>query len=251
MIVSRRLSRSLGRISLLFAFVVTLATAMWSGSAHAQSFDEALTSITPYALFQSSTLTGSGNVITAIRVPVVTSAGKVVYKDVTVQFDVDSAGDLTLTGGFPEVVASKTPLTSHFIAGNYGGPGSLANFLITVSGPGVAPGGATEWSLGTASGANSCTYPAMASWYVGSLSSSPIYSRLKAASITSTAWSYGVGGLPDNTACGDSYTYTWNHGSLLGLSQTGNAITVASFTNGYGNSDHNYPVDQITYTLQQ
>jgi hypothetical protein len=96
--------------SLLPALLATLATAMWAGSAHAQSFDDALTSITPYALFQSSTLTGSGNVITAIRVPVVTSTGQVIYEDVTVQFHVDSAGNLTLISGFPTVVNSKTLL---------------------------------------------------------------------------------------------------------------------------------------------
>ncbi len=113
--------------------------------------------------------------------------------------------------------------------------------LITVSGPGVAPGGATEWSLAATTGANGCTYPSSATWYVGPLSSSPLASRLAAAKITSTALSYGVIG-------GEECFYTWPNNALIGLSQTGNKITIVSFTlNGV---DYNVPVDQISYTLQ-
>jgi hypothetical protein len=64
-------------------------------------------------------LTGSGNTVTATLIPVVTSTGGVVYKDVTLQFVADAAGNLTLASGFPKVVPSATFITSTFKAGRY------------------------------------------------------------------------------------------------------------------------------------
>lgn len=197
----------------------------------------------PYALFQYSTLTGSGNTITATWIPVVTSNGTT-YKDVTIQFDVDSKGNLTIAAGYPQVVAAPTPLTSSFVAGTYGGPTAIygGGMVITVSGPGIAPGGATEWSLASsASEKTNLTYPNSATWYVGPIASSPIAARLSKAGITSTAWYYGVGGSLDGEP--------WAANSLLGFSQVGKALTIVSFTDGTG--DHSLPVGQVTYILSQ
>jgi hypothetical protein len=192
----------------------------------------------PYALLQYSTLTGSGNTITAAWVPVVTSKGTT-YQNITLLFDVSAEGVVTLASGYPVVVPAPTNLVSSFKAGNYVGPSTIlsGDALITVAGPGVTTGGATEWTLGATTNANGCTYPSTATWYVGPIADSPLAARLKAAGITSTAWSYGVG-------TGSCYN-DWGTDTLIGVSQVGNSITIVSFT--YAGTDKNEPVDQITY----
>lgn len=226
-------SSSLGRATRLATFV-TLFTA-WPFVARAQA---------PYALLQNSAIIGSGNTITATQVPVVLGSGVTVYVNLKLQFDVDSTGNLTVSSGYPQVFASPSLLTSSFIAGTYVGPNSINNGenIITISGPAVTAGGATIWTLTTPSGASSATYPATASWYVGPLASSPYAARLKAAGITSTAWSYGVLGGPSLDG--------WFSNGLIGVSQVGNTLTFASFTADFG-KDSNLPFDQITYTLKQ
>jgi hypothetical protein len=200
----------------------------------------------PYAQFSNSTLTASLNTIVASWVPVVTATGTT-YQNVTIVFNVNASGNLTVAPGYPQIVAAPSVIVSNFEAGTYVGPSSVysGNALISVSGPGVTTGGATEWSLAVATGANGCTYPTSATWYVGKLTNNPLYSRIKAAGITSTAWNYGIIGSDQCTIDGG----LWDTGALIGLSQTGNTITIVSFTSGV--TDHNVPIDQITYTLKQ
>jgi hypothetical protein len=195
----------------------------------------------PYALFQYSSLTGSGNTINATEVPVVTSSGQTIYVNLDLQFNVDSVGNLTLTPGYPKFTPAPILLTDSFMAGKYVGPSTIfgGNMIVNVSGPGVMSGGATQWSLSSASGAYVYTYPSSATWYVGPLASSPLAARLSKANLTSTAWSYGIGS--------SVYGGVWSTGTLIGVSQVGNTITIVSFTrNGV---DSNLPVDQVTYTL--
>lgn len=215
---------------------LVLAFAAWALVTGAQ------TATTPTAMFQYAMLTGTGNTINATQVPVVTSSGVTVYVNLAMQFDVDANGNLTLSSGFPQITQAPTLITAGFMTGRYVGPSTLygGKALVTVSGPGVTDGGATEWSLSAATGADACTSPGSAYWYVGPIANNPLAARLSKAGITSTAWSYGVG----TAAC---FTYTWAPNTLIGVSQTGNSIAIASFTkNGI---DSNVPVDQITYTL--
>src|SRR5438270_13092012 len=81
----------------------------------------------PFALFQYSTLTGSGNKITATQIPVVTASGITVYVNAILQFDVDSSGNLTLSSGYPQIFAAPTLLASSFKAGRYVGPSTISN----------------------------------------------------------------------------------------------------------------------------
>ena len=201
----------------------------------------------PSSLFQYSSLTGSGNTITATRVPVITAAGTTIYKDIVVQFDVDADGNLTLTSGSPQIADAPPLIVSSFKAGTYVGPSTILNgkALITVSGPGVSAGGATTWSLTTPAGSNVCTFPSSATWYEGPSTNSPLADRLTRARITSTAWSYGIIG---SAGCSGSNAVYWVNGSLIGVSQTGNTLTIASFSDSGGN-DKSTPLDQITYTL--
>jgi hypothetical protein len=183
----------------------------------------------PYALFERSTLTASGNTINAIQVPVVLASGITVYLNLSLQFLVDSTGNLTLASGYPQVTPSPILLTGSFVAGKYAEP-DTSKYTLNVAGPGVLDGGVTQWT-----GAGSCGFTA--TWYTGPIASNPLAARLNKAGITSTAWSYGVG-----LVCG----FSGSTNSLIGVSQVGNTLTFVSFTNG---ADFNLPVGQITYTL--
>ena len=79
----------------------------------------------PYALFEQSTLTGSGNTIKATQLPVVVSPGVVVYLNLTIQFNVDANGNLTLSAGFPQAVTAPPLTTASFTAGRYVGPTTI------------------------------------------------------------------------------------------------------------------------------
>jgi hypothetical protein len=234
------------RAAWLAALVVVLST-MWVTADRAQTRNDTqakTTTFTPYALLQYSTLTGTGNTITATWVPVVTSTGTV-YQNVTLEFTVESNGTLKVAGGYPKVVATPPVVVSSFEAGNYQGPstvlGGLA--LISVSNPGITSGGSTEWSLASSSGASGYTYPNTATWYVGPMSSSPLLTRLTNAGITATQYSdYGGWGV----SSGQDY---WGTNALTAFSQTGNSLTILSFTPYDSSTDSSEPVSQITYTL--
>jgi len=206
---------------------------------------------TPYAEVQYATLTGSTDVINVTMLPLVTPTG-IVYKNVTVPLavSVSSAGVVTLTAGTPTVVTAPTPVVSNFVAGPYVGPGvtgSAETQLLTLAGPGVTSGGATEWSITTRPGATGCTFPTTATFYVGPLAGNPLYPRLQKAGINSTAYSYGVMG--SQICGGEGASDWWYQGNIVGFSQTGNALTIVSFT--YDESeDYSTPQAQITYTLQ-
>ena len=146
------------------------------------------------------------------------------------------AGD-TLASDGPDILT-----TYAFTTGRYFSPSNILNGqgAIDITGPGLVDGGATLFSLAAAPGADAHTYPSTATWYVGTLASSPWASRLSNAGITSTALSYGSGSyLPGHT------------NDLLGFSQVGNTLTIVLFSyDNYGNTfDRSTPQGQVTYTL--
>jgi hypothetical protein len=209
---------------------------------------DATTPPPPYPLLQYSTLSGSGNTLTAAWVPVVTSKGTT-YKNVTIAFDVDSSFNLQVAPGYPQSVTATPPIVYNFKAGKYVGPSTLysGEMVINVRGPGLAPGGTTVWTLSAATGAVPCTFPDNATWYVASVANSPLAARLKAAGITSSDWSYGLGGAECQTSYNNA---AWYPNALIGISQVSNSLTIASFTDGSG-KDHAQPVDTVTYALSQ
>jgi len=202
----------------------------------------------PAPVFQNATLTGSGNTITASRVPVVLSASLIVYVDVTLQFTSDSNGNLTLATGFPQFAPSAALVTGGFKAGTYLGPNTLfkGNGLISVSGPAVLDAGATLWSLTTAPGTDPSLYLASANWYAGPIASNPYATRISAAKITSTAYSYGV--VTGGPNCATPWC-SGSDGNLIGVIQTGNMLSIATFSYN-GASDQNTPYAILTFTLQ-
>jgi hypothetical protein len=238
----RRVAR-LAALMMALTFFVAAEAVVANAQTKDASAPQPAATTTPQAEFQYSALTGSGDTVLATRVPAITSTGATIYWDVTLLFDVDENGNLTLDPAYPQIVKSPNLITGGFQAGNYVGPSTIlgGQALITLSGPGVGPGGTTEWTLAASPGAASCTYPSTATWYVGSLASNPLSARLKKAGITSTAYSYGTGGSED------CYT-DWETDALLGFSQVGNTITIYTFS-ADGTIDYNTPKDQITYTL--
>ncbi len=228
-------------------FAVAVSTALNGVHAQDQAEDEAAAAASAYAQFQYATITGSTNVLNVTMLPVVTPTGTI-YKNLTLKVNVDANGDVTVAPGSPTVTLAPTILASAFKAGVYVGPSSVNNGQnkITVTGPGVVPGGTTVWSLVSSSDPAVCTYPLSGTWYVGPISNNPLADRLKKAGITSSAYSWGVAGNP-SASCDPGLN--WSNGSIIGVSQTGNSITISSFTSD-GAFDKSYPVDQITYTLQ-
>ena len=206
----------------------------------------------------NSTIFGFEDMIRAIRVPLRTIDGKTLYRDITLKFNMDTDGTLTIAEGYPAVVPSPTPMVSTFQPGKYIGPRNVANgkATIRVDGPGITTGGGSTWSLVSVDDADRCTYPGSATWYVGPLEGGPQAARLRVAGITSTAWSYGVSGVEPPVSCSGSSS-TWQNGSLIGVNQSGNTITIVSFTDrarsrtveGQRIYDYPAPVDQITYIL--
>jgi hypothetical protein len=199
---------------------------------------------TPAASFQNATLTGAGNAITASWIPVTTSKG-VVYVNLTLQFNADDSGNITVADGFPQQAPSPMPLVTAFMPGTYDGPGTIngGKSQITIAGPGATAGGVTIWTLATPAGASIGTYPTTAAWYTGPIANSPIAARLAKATINSPFYTYGTSGT---ITCG--CTNSWVSGGIIGVSQVGNVLTIVSFTNTSG--DQSQPVDQITYTLK-
>lgn len=174
------------------------------------------------AYFQDVVIVGSNNQISITRLPV-TANGKTYYWNLTLPFEVETNGEVTV--GLMDRVASPNLIVSAFKPGTYVGPSTIlgGQAKIVVAGPGVWNGLYSEWTISAASGANGCTYPATGVFYdVSAITANPLYSRLKAAGITSNAWSYGI-------ETGTCY-YTWGGNGLIGVSQVGNTLTIASFT---------------------
>jgi hypothetical protein len=234
-------------LSLAAIAVAALAVSATLSGVHAQSDesdnDEAAAAVTAYAEFQNATLSGSNNVINVTMLPIVLANGHIVYENLVIPVTVNpTTGKLTL--GTMSQAAAPQPNADGFKAGNYVGPGGTAGgMLLSLYGPGVTSGGATEWTVATTSGGTGCAYPSTATFYVGSLANNPFASRLKKAGITSTAYSYGVMGSQECSA-GD----WWENGALVGFSQTGNALNIVSFS--YAGSDYNTVQAQITYIYQ-
>jgi len=199
----------------------------------------------PFGEFQYSTLTASGETITATRVPLVLPSGTV-YKNVVMQFDVDAQGHLTITPGYPQIVPSPVPFIGNFVAGDYKGPSVDVNYLITVTGPGVTSGGATNWALATSAGATCNTLPNVANWYVfnGPMAKNPLYSRLHAAGITPQIYGMYMWGTTGEQIC--NTISPWFSGSLIGLAQDASGLVIASFTEA--GLDKSLPVSSILYT---
>ena len=194
---------------------------------------------TPSAEFQYSAITGTNSVINVSRVPVTKSNGQIVYYDMALTFDVSAGGVPTLATS--AITLSQNLRVSTFKTGTYVASADT-NFSVLVTGPGIAEAGTTAWTL--SSTGEVCGLPSTGNWYAGSISSNPYASRITAAGITSTDFSYGIVGTP-NANC-----YPFASGNLIGASQVGNTLTIADFSAGNG-TDGSIPLSVTTFVLSQ
>ena len=196
---------------------------------------------TPY--LQDSSITGFGSTITINRLPIAVSGGGFVFKDVTVTLTTDGSGTLSSNAAVTQA-QSVSPITSNIMAGTYYLTNNSYNELL-VSGPSsIGKGGEAEWTLSPVQsgyGAYPCGSPG--EFYTGPLSSNPFYARLKAAKITSTEYSYGV--VDSGTGCSSPFAT----GAIIGVSQVGDNLKIASFTNN--GKDQSTPVTSYVYGLAQ
>lgn len=171
------------------------------------------------------------------------SNGKFIYKDVVIELKADGNGNLTYVPSTPQQKLSPSLISNRFVAGTYVYPGNI-KYGYVLSGPSGVPGSsATKFEVNKSPSLNdACGVPAI--FYVGALSANPNYARIKAAGITSTEYSYGI--IGGSSACsinGGSF----RTGALVGFSQSGNLITIASFTKYGTEKDQNTPIFFITY----
>lgn len=194
--------------------------------------------VTPQAFLQLATPSSSGAELDVYRIPVITSTGAVVYRDVRIHFDVSAAGDLSLTSGYPIFSNSSALLAGNFLAGKY----SLNGTFYDLSGPGVSLPARTNWSLDLESTSGGCLISA--GWTTGAIAGHPLQTRLNAAKITYGGFAYGVLGRLVCTA-GFGIPFGWNSGSLVGVAATANGLTVFRYTSN-GGIDQSAPVDSIS-----
>jgi hypothetical protein len=183
--------------------------------------------VTPRAVFGSSLITGADNRISVSRVPVINSTGVVTYKDVTINFIVDNTGVLTMPPFNPIITASPSLVTNGFKAGNYkDGRGNK----YVVSGPSVIPGTTrTAWSLALISGPDATQFSM--GWVTGSITGHPNESSLKARSITTTAYSWGIAGSESFLTYDFPFQSWGDRGNVVGAAQSGNQVMFHLFSN--------------------
>jgi hypothetical protein len=172
-------------------------------------------------------ISGIGDKIYMTRVPVKTSAGTIVYRDVTISFDVSASGGLTMTAGYPIVVASPPLITGNFRAGNYK---DTFGHKYVVASPGALGGGRTKWTLKWAipagqAGALDVT------WVTGPVAGHPFEERLRAHNISASTYSWGIVGQASTTTPGFPYPpFGVQSGGAIGVWQTGDQLEIHVFT---------------------
>jgi len=259
--LSPRASFFLGVLAVLGIFAATIR---WAPATHAQQQEpyaeqeQERDELSPYATtgtpsiaLQYASIVGTGNTITISRAPVTKSDNTLAYEDITVQLAVGASGAITNASSSPKWVVSPNLIVAGFQAWTYLSSPSVdaGKMGFVLSGPGVATNG-TVWTISTAKGDDACTVPGTASFFVGPLTSNPIYSRLKTAGITSTNMSYGTLGTQSCWPSGVSDN-NWATNAIVGLSQVGNTITISSFSNNWGGmKDQKIPYDQLTFTAK-
>ncbi len=206
-------------------------------------FASAALAETPAAFFNYSSVIGLNKTITATQVPVQTSTG-LIYKDVTIQINVDAAGNLTYATTSPLATLSPMLSPSTFRAGIYTNS-SDNRYGLQVAGPSIIPGGGglAQWSISSAPGL-ACSPPQPATFYTGPLDKSPLAARVSAAGITgitASQYSFGVIGTPN---CGNA---DWQNNGLIGLTNIGGNLVIASFTQS--GTDASTPYTQLTYVF--
>jgi hypothetical protein len=177
---------------------------------------------TPTAFMGSATINTTENRIEATYVPVQDASGKVVYKNVLLDFQVDDAGNLSLAVGSPTITPAPILPTTKFKAGQYKDANGKK---YTVAGPSVIPGTArTSWSL-----VSNAIPQISLNWITGNVIGHPNQTILNLKKITSNGFSWGTVGF--NSSSSGTPFYNWQNGSVVGAVQSVNQITFHLFQN--------------------
>jgi hypothetical protein len=162
------------------------------------------------------------------RIPVKTSTGTVLLKDIQIQFTVDNLGNTTMSPGFPKITPTPPPPISGFRAGTYKDFRGKKYF---VTGPAPIAGGRVMWRIRQETvGANPEVYEA--SWASGAVAGHPFQPQLASRTITSTIYSWGVvGAFHPITTAHVFYPITVVNG-VVGAQQIGNQLVIHAFWNG-------------------
>jgi hypothetical protein len=193
---------------------VAMIVAFASGAVGAQSMQA-----------EGGTTATAGNTVSMTRIPVKTSTGAVLFKDIQIQFTVDNLGNTTLSAGFPKVTVSPVIPTS-FKAGTYK---DIYGYKYTVSGPAPIVGGRTMWRIQRITPAG---YIFEASWATGAVSGHPFQTQLTRNKITSTVYTWGVVG-----ASNDVTLFYLNINEILGVQQIGNQLVFHLYNDPISNAE--------------
>jgi hypothetical protein len=186
----------------------------------------------PALFMQSATIKGAANALTLRRVPAQDADGKITYKDISMRFDVDAFGNVTLNTDSVKITPSPTLKVGEFKQGTYNGyhacdilspPRCDATFK--VGSPGVGSGGRISGSIQRISGRDDDEFSA--SWTSGPIAGHPHEAKLNEAGITSTAYNWGVMG----TAGSHTQNSGWKAGDIIGAVQAGGNLTLVNFAN--------------------
>ena len=178
-------------------------------------------------LEQSSSITGASDTLKISRLPVRPATGPIQYYDVEFKLQVDATGAPVLAPSSPVIGLSPSLLSAAFKAGKYKDP---SGNVYTVTGPGAAAGGRTNWTLlltkkGTA--CPTCTFDA--NWTTGPILGHPLEVKIKAQAITVSAYSYGT---VQNAGSGGYLYYCSYYNRIVGYVQVGNNLVLHGFCNG-------------------
>lgn len=175
---------------------------------------------------EGGTTATAGNTVSMTRIPVRTSTGTVLFKDIQIQFTVDNLGNTTLSAGFPKITASPAPIPSAFKAGTYK---DIFGKKYLVSGPAVIPGGRVMWRIQSSAPAG---YVFEASWATGAVAGHPFQSQLTRNKITSTLYAWGVVGTINNFS-----PFFLNVDEVVGAQQIGNQLVFHLYNDPVSNAE--------------
>jgi hypothetical protein len=189
--------------------------------------------VDPKIFLESSVIKGAGGIVKIRRVPVQDSAGAIKYLDISLSFDVNDAGEISLSPGSPQITPSPKLKVGEFKQGVY--TGSLEGVLYDVGSPGIGPGGRAAGSINSRPrllGSSTCRTDRLSvSWVTGPIQGHPNEAALTAAGITSTTLSWGAVSVMDDN-CSDVNDYPgWENGNIIGAIQTGNQLSIHNFGN--------------------
>jgi len=163
-------------------------------------------------------------------VPVKTSTGALLYRDITIPFLVAPGGAVTLNTAGLKIEPSPKVLVGKFLPGTYDG---VKGYDFTIGTPGIGPDGRVTTSI---QGDGSRVFNA--NWVSGPIAGHPYEALLTAARVPA-GQTWGIMG--DTSAY--YYGSTWAQGTIISAVQTGNQLTLTN----YGTS--NLPRSTLVFNL--